>query len=209
MWTIYKITNLINQKTYIGQAINVSKRWSDHRAAAIHNHPVQPIHYALIKYGLENFDFEAIASCKTQDDANFIETELVKQYNSYIEDGKGYNATLGGMNAPKSEKWKAHMRIVMIPVSAARIAAETPEAKTNRYLKVSNTMKGMDKIPGSGRKKGSTGQINSNKKLSKEIIELIVLEGKLGISHRKIAITYNICRSSVSRIINGTYYKNF
>ena len=59
---------------------------------------------------MENFTFEVIASCKTQDDANYIETELVKQYDSYISTNKGYNVTLGGMNAPKSEEFKQMMR---------------------------------------------------------------------------------------------------
>jgi group I intron endonuclease len=110
LWSLYRITNKINNKVYIGQAADVSKRWHDHRRAVRINKPTQVVHHALIKYGLENFEFEVIVSCKTQDDANFIETELVKQYDSFVGNGKGYNATLGGMNAPKSEKWRQMMR---------------------------------------------------------------------------------------------------
>ena len=106
IWSLYRITNKINQKVYIGQAENYEHRWADHRRAVRNNRPTQTIHYALIKYGLEHFDFEIIASCKTQDDANCIETQLVTQYDSFIKNGKGYNATLGGMNAPKTEEWK-------------------------------------------------------------------------------------------------------
>lgn len=106
IWSLYRITNKINNKVYIGQAADVSKRWYDHRKAVKLNNPTQTIHYALIKYGLDSFEFEVIASCKTQDDANCIETELVKQYDSFIKNGKGYNVTLGGMNAPKTEEWK-------------------------------------------------------------------------------------------------------
>ena len=110
IWSLYRITNLINGKVYIGQAADVSKRWSDHRRAVKLNKPTQTIHHALIKYGLEHFAFDIIACCLTQEDANETETVLVSQYDSFVANGKGYNATHGGMNAPKSEEFKQTMR---------------------------------------------------------------------------------------------------
>jgi len=110
IWSLYKITNLINGKVYIGQATDVSKRWHDHRRAFKLNKPMQAIHYALIKYGLDNFEFIVVACCKSQDDANFTETALVSQYDSFIKNGNGYNVTLGGMNAPKTDEWKQAMK---------------------------------------------------------------------------------------------------
>ena len=106
IWSLYRITNKLNGKVYIGQATDIAKRWHDHRTAALNSRPTQIIHHALIKYGLDNFEFEIIAMCKSQYDANVSETELVKQYNSFIVNGEGYNATLGGMNAPKTDEWK-------------------------------------------------------------------------------------------------------
>jgi predicted GIY-YIG superfamily endonuclease len=100
---LYKITNMINQKLYIGQTLEPNKRWHEHkRSAAI---PKVPIHFAIKKYGNHNFTFEVIAACRSVDDANHLETELVKQYDSYAGNGKGYNATYGGMNAPKTPEW--------------------------------------------------------------------------------------------------------
>jgi len=110
IWSLYRIINKINGKIYIGQAAEVSKRWYDHRRAVKLNKPTQIVHRAMIKYGLDNFEFEVIASCKTQEDANETETELVRQYDSFVKNGKGYNATFGGMNAPKTEEWKQIMR---------------------------------------------------------------------------------------------------
>lgn len=110
IWYIYKITNIINGKNYIGQAIKIDNRWRDHRRAAILNKPTQLIHHALIKYGINNFNFEVIACCKNQEDANDAETQLVAQYNSYVANGHGYNVTYGGYNAPKSEIWKKSIK---------------------------------------------------------------------------------------------------
>jgi len=207
IWFLYRITNLINNKVYIGQAADISKRWSTHRRAFKLNKPTQAIHHALIKYGLNNFIFETIACCKGQHNANDLETELVKQYDTFI--GRGYNATLGGMNAPKSDVWKAHMSRIMKTIIIERLKLETPEQKQNRYDKVSNTMKGMNKTPGSGRKKGSIGTVSGNRKLLKEQVESIIAQSKLGLSSRKLAAIYCVNRSTISRILNGTYYKNF
>jgi group I intron endonuclease len=113
MFYLYRIHCLINQKNYIGQTINITNRWSQHKTAVRNNKPTQVIHHALIKHGIENFVFEHIASCMTQDQANELETELVSQYESHISTGKGYNNTRGGFNAPKTDEWKAHMSEVM------------------------------------------------------------------------------------------------
>lgn len=101
---LYKITNQINYKVYVGQTVSPTIRWRDHLKAS--DNPKVPLQFAIKKYGSENFEFEVIASCKDQDAANYLETELVEQYNSFVSNGKGYNATRGGMNAPKTEEWK-------------------------------------------------------------------------------------------------------
>ena len=122
MHYLYKITNQINGKIYIGQTINPDTRWKNHQRSAID--PKVPIQYAIKKYDVNNFEFEVIACCKNQDDTNDIETELIKQYNSFIANGSGYNATHGGMNAPKSENFKQMMR--------AWHASLSPEEKEKR-----------------------------------------------------------------------------
>lgn len=131
IWSLYRITNKINGKIYIGQAADLSKRWSDHRRAVRLNKPTQTIHYAMIKYGLDNFEFEVIASCTTQDDANFTETQLVEQYQSHVSTDKGYNVTLGGMNAPKTEAFKQMMRdwhASLTPEERAKISEQQRKA---------------------------------------------------------------------------------
>lgn len=107
---IYKITNKINGKIYIGQTVNAIKRWSQHKTAARNNKPTQIIHHALIKYGIENFVFDVIACCLDQNAANEAETTIVKQEDSYVSINKGYNVSNGGANAPKTEVWKNMMR---------------------------------------------------------------------------------------------------
>lgn len=87
---IYKITNKINNKIYIGQSTNIEKRWQQHIA----KYSDTLIHKAIIKYGAENFEFEIIEEC-TKDELNDREIYWVAYYDSY---NNGYNMTAGGTN---------------------------------------------------------------------------------------------------------------
>jgi group I intron endonuclease len=104
IWSLYKITNSVNGKIYIGQTVEPTKRWYQHRRDAAN--PKYPFHHAINKYGVHNFEFEVIACCTNQDDANYSEELLIQQYDSLVQNGKGYNVALGGSVAPKSEAWK-------------------------------------------------------------------------------------------------------
>ncbi len=105
---LYKVTNIINNKIYIGQTVDPDSRWRGHIRDA--KNPKHPFHKAIHKYGSQNFNFEVIACCKGQDNANNAETLLVKQYDSFVNNDKGYNATHGGFNAPKTDAWKASLK---------------------------------------------------------------------------------------------------
>lgn len=53
---IYKATNTVNQKVYIGQTTrNFKKRQQEHLYDATHNRDNLPFHNAIIKYGFEKF----------------------------------------------------------------------------------------------------------------------------------------------------------
>lgn len=177
IWSLYRITNKINGKVYIGQAQDYKHRWSDHRLAVRGNKPTQIIHHAMIKYGIDNFDFEVIASCKTQDDANYTETELVEQYGSFVRNG-GYNATLGGMNAPKTEEWKQKLRDHWA----------NPEYKAKVGAAISQTHMGMGHTEATRQKlsivRSGAGNSNFGKPRGEETKQKIANTLK-GVSHTK------------------------
>jgi group I intron endonuclease len=95
---IYKITNKVNGKVYIGKTnlLEPLERWVQHRADYKRKKLEKRIIYqAMNKYGIDNFIFEVIE--KTDND---IERErfYIEEYKSYVGfiDCNGYNATLGG-----------------------------------------------------------------------------------------------------------------
>ena len=94
MGFIYKVTNDINEKVYIGQtAFSIEERFAEHckdRFQEKSKH--RPLYNAMNKYGIEHFKIEKIEECSAEE-ANDKEKYWIKYFNSYEA---GYNATLGG-----------------------------------------------------------------------------------------------------------------
>lgn len=91
---IYKITNLINNKVYIGKTdFSVEKRWKEHCSDYYKNKKEhRPLYCAMKKYGINNFQIETIEECES-----FIASEREKYWIEYYGSFKdGYNATRGG-----------------------------------------------------------------------------------------------------------------
>lgn len=90
---VYKITNKINNKCYIGVSIDIEKRWWVHKNIYNNEHNKEynkTLYRAFRKYQLENFNFEIIE--QTEDIFN-RERYWIKKFGS---DKEGYNETSGG-----------------------------------------------------------------------------------------------------------------
>lgn len=93
---IYKITNLINNKSYIGKTNNFNRREKDHfRLAFTENHKEynKALYQAIRKYGKENFIFEIVEQLEDYSIAGKREQYWISFYNSYKT---GYNESEGG-----------------------------------------------------------------------------------------------------------------
>ena len=65
---IYKITNKLNKKVYIGQSVNIEIRFKDHKSKQKRDRePNSHLYRAIEKYGIENFDFEILEECSASD----------------------------------------------------------------------------------------------------------------------------------------------
>lgn len=91
---IYKITNNINQKIYIGKTLgSIENRWKEHlKDYKKERCEKRPLYDAMNKYGLENFSIEQIEECSSEI-VNNRETYWIEYYGSFKY---GYNATKGG-----------------------------------------------------------------------------------------------------------------
>lgn len=92
---VYKITNLINGKVYIGQTTrNIYTRFIEH-CSQIHNN--YAISNAILKYGRKNFKIEVLETAQSIDDLNKKEEFWIEKLNS-TDKSIGYNIKLGGDN---------------------------------------------------------------------------------------------------------------
>lgn len=108
MTGIYKFENLINGHVYIGQSVNIERRYKDHLSRAKSEKSDEyysTFHCALRKYGIENFSFNIIEECD-KSKLNEKEKYWIKYYNSYKE---GYNETTGGEAQEPSRKITAEL----------------------------------------------------------------------------------------------------
>lgn len=82
---IYKIENLINSKVYIGQSLNITQRWKEHKYSLVNNvHINEYLQRSWNKYGEEAFKFEIIEEC--------AEDELTQREQYWIDYYGGLNS---------------------------------------------------------------------------------------------------------------------
>ena len=218
MHFIYKITNNINNKIYIGQTNNPSSRWSRHKYNARNNKCSQLITKAMIKHGVGNFSFEVIATCKNQFDADKTEEEIIFQSNSRDPE-IGYNVAIGGNSSPRtpeilkkiSDKLKEHYKTHDSHMKGKKLSDEWKQNMSKSAIGKAGTNKGKTfskkhklKLSKSqvGRQRFSTRKFDSE--TEKEICRLYVEESESAYS---IAKRFNCYRSLVLTILKRNKIK--
>ena len=150
---IYKITNKLNGKVYIGQSIDIDTRWRHHCNAkdnfAIHN--------AIKKYGKENFKFEVLLECPV-DMLNVWDRDMIALYDCISP--KGYNLTEGGGGCKCSEE----TRLKMSEVKKGRISnRKGVPCSEETKIKISESMKGKKHQPLSAEHKRKISESHKGK----------------------------------------------
>ena len=148
---IYKITNKLNGKVYIGQSINIEKRWNQH----INAKDNFVIHNAIKKYGEENFKFEVLLECPAEM-LDVWERDMIALYDCISPNG--YNLTEGGGRCKCSEETKKKMS------EAHKGMHHSEETR----LKMSNIRKGVKLKPHSEETKIKMSKAHKGKRLSEE-----------------------------------------
>lgn len=90
---IYKITNWKTGECYIGQSVDVRKRWYEHAKAGlgIDTPAGNKLYAAMQEFGLDDFTFELLLECKPEE-LNEKEKYFIELYQANIV---GYNGNAG------------------------------------------------------------------------------------------------------------------
>ena len=92
---IYKATNKINGKSYVGQTCDFHSRVGQHQRC--YEKEDCDFHRAIKEFGFDNFSWEIIETCESEDRACELEKYYIEKFNTYRD---GYNMTKGGKGAP-------------------------------------------------------------------------------------------------------------
>jgi len=79
---IYKITNILNEKVYVGQGVDIGNRWKQHakRGCGAEAMTGSKLYPALLEYGLSNFTFEIVQIVGTKAELSELEQYWQKFY---------------------------------------------------------------------------------------------------------------------------------
>lgn len=198
---IYKITNTINGKVYVGSAVDIKKRWRDHKWHLNNNkHHNSHLQSSWNKYGINSFNFEILLECEISELLTF-ELDYIIKYDCF-NNKLGYNVNDPEhifLNKKHTDKTKALL-------SKQKMGNKNPMFgkcgnKHPRYNKATS-VETRDKI--SLNRKGLTvGDNHPSAKLnSEDIIKIREMNKIDNISQTKIAKLYNVSLSNINSIIN-------
>lgn len=145
IYSIYRATNIINGKSYIGYTENFENRLKAHIKNA--EKGVKSVFYnAIRKYGCNSFLWEIIYQSKDKNHSKQeMECFFIKEYNSHVDTGYGYNMTYGGDGSnglPAASRLKMgwSRNLILGPAPPERGVAIS-KAKKAQNLKISDEQK--------------------------------------------------------------------
>lgn len=206
---VYKTTNLINGKIYIGA--HKSKRKNYLGSGKI-------LKQAIRKYGRDNFTNIIIEHCDSEEIMFEREKYWIKYYESQ-NPNIGYNIHDGGfggfvskhfLNKKLSDEHKLNISINHADVSGEK----NPMFGKSHTKEVCNKLREFrlgKPLTIETRKKQSRkkrGENNNNSKLTSDIVKKIRLDYKNGVKTIDLAKKYNVKKPCIWKIVNYRTWKN-
>jgi group I intron endonuclease len=201
---VYKITNIVNGKVYIGSSADVDKRFSSHlRTLRNSTHRNVFLQRSWWKYGEESFEFTVIEEVLSEDSLLIREQAWIDKLKCYQKEA-GYNIcaiagrTTGYKHTEKSRKLLSKL---------AKERYEYPDFHLKKYqLKKGHKMseETIEKLRNAPR---PTGEDSSRAKLTNQQVEDIVELILQGHNDTQIAPKYGVTRKTISNIRNRKSFK--
>jgi group I intron endonuclease len=228
MTGIYSITNIINNKKYIGQSINLERRLCRHIGELIKcSHSNTHLQASFLKYGIQNFEFEIITICD-KSMLNELEIYYIDLFNSH-NNKYGFNKTYGGdtpnhnletrekiSEKQKGRKLTPEWRNNVIEALKGRPVSEDTRKKIgdkNRkfsedelknivdlYINQGYSQKEIAKITNSGKMTINRYLKQYKEKMKYDLNNKIICMLNKGIMQKEIANQLNVSESKISQV---------
>lgn len=205
---IYCYTNKTNNKQYIGQTNNLERRKKQHIQDSIHQHLgheiayEQPIHCAIRKYGIDNFNIEVLKVIDTQDwnEVNKIESEYIKKYNTLSPNG--YNLKAEGAANQGKNKSKLSDEIVNNIINDLKNKVEI--IKISEKYNISRSYVSDINNGRCLRRENEIYPLQQNRITKEEYLDIIDMIKNTAYSLREIARYFNRDKETIRKINNGS-----
>ena len=200
---IYKITNKINGKIYIGKTSlpKIEDRMQQHiRDSKKIRCEKRPLYDAFNKYGIENFTIEEIEQVANDDIASQREQYWIEKLRTYIgfKDSVGYNATLGGDSRRLynyNELTDAYLTLGTVKEVAIQYNCDPKVVRNacrehNIPIKNAHNQKRIQRIDKNGNKKIYSSITEAAKDIPNKAVETARKNISKGLNQHKIAYGY-------------------
>lgn len=202
---VYKITNTLNGKVYIGQTVDYRKRKVGHFSYLRRNaHRNRYLQKSFNKYGESSFKMEIIKECAV-DELDKLEIYYMRKYNS-IDKTLGYNMVIGG-NTNKS--FPDYIRQKMSRSQKGRIISEEHRKRIGKWHK-GKTISPKNIEKANKTKKDNQiqwGETNPNAVLTNDDVEKLIKDMLNGLTVEDVMKKYKCSRQTVYGITRNRTYK--
>lgn len=200
---IYKITNKLNGKCYIGQTVNFIKRWERHCS----NRDKTPVSMAIAKYGIENFSYHIEGEYTNEQTLNDAEDYFIEFYNCLAPNG--YNRVTGQQ---KSRIWSEESlrkaseskRGNKNPRFGKTLSLETRKAisKANKGKPMSEITKAKLRTANLGKKASSIAKLNMSVAQKAKPRDVWFKKGRVATNKVALECSNGIIYASISEAAN-------
>ena len=216
MTGIYIITNKINDKRYIGQSVDINRRFWDHRCLSHEGNP--HLRYSMKKYGKDAFTYEVLEECSIEelDEKERIYIEKLKPEYNVLPGGQGKRGHLPdsvkrNLREHGKKQWQEKtaeekQRIIKNNLLCGGkighpVTEETRQKLRNHNLGKKQSKETIEKRKATIIQKKQNGYVQTNSGHKKKIV--CVDDGKVFESVKDAAKQIGICSCGISAVLNN------